>query len=61
MLCPVPQAKESWEMDLNEKLERVVLVKQKGTQYFKVCLHFCLYYMVSGYMPIFAHKVVFIL
>ncbi len=24
------QAKESWEMDLNEKLERAVLVKQKG-------------------------------
>lgn len=34
------QAKESWEMDLNEKLERAVLVKQKGTHYFKVRLHF---------------------
>lgn len=32
----LPQAKESWEMDLKEKLERAVLVKQKGTQYFKV-------------------------
>ncbi|XP_062853958.1 peptidyl-prolyl cis-trans isomerase FKBP5 [Trichomycterus rosablanca] len=29
------KAKESWEMDLNEKLEQAVLVKQKGTQYFK--------------------------
>ncbi|KAL7832884.1 hypothetical protein SRHO_G00299020 [Serrasalmus rhombeus] len=29
------KAKESWEMDLNEKLEKAVLVKQKGTQYFK--------------------------
>ncbi|XP_051562717.1 peptidyl-prolyl cis-trans isomerase FKBP5-like isoform X1 [Myxocyprinus asiaticus] len=29
------KAKESWEMDLKEKLERAVLVKQKGTQYFK--------------------------
>ncbi|KAG1942742.1 peptidyl-prolyl cis-trans isomerase FKBP5 [Pimephales promelas] len=33
------KAKESWEMDLNEKLERVVLVKQKGTQYFKTGLY----------------------
>ncbi|XP_059426690.1 peptidyl-prolyl cis-trans isomerase FKBP5-like [Carassius carassius] len=29
------KAKESWEMDLKEKLEHAVLVKQKGTQYFK--------------------------
>ncbi|TRY55055.1 hypothetical protein DNTS_020783 [Danionella cerebrum] len=29
------KARESWEMDLNEKLERALLVKQKGTQYFK--------------------------
>ena len=29
------KAKETWEMDLKEKLERAVLVKQKGTQYFK--------------------------
>ncbi|XP_017334935.1 peptidyl-prolyl cis-trans isomerase FKBP5 isoform X3 [Ictalurus punctatus] len=29
------KAKESWEMDLSEKLEQAVLVKQKGTQYFK--------------------------
>ncbi|XP_060774433.1 peptidyl-prolyl cis-trans isomerase FKBP5-like [Neoarius graeffei] len=28
-------AKQSWEMDLSEKLEQAVLVKQKGTQYFK--------------------------
>ncbi|KAG5274634.1 hypothetical protein AALO_G00138450 [Alosa alosa] len=31
------KAKESWEMDLNEKLEQSVLVKQKGTHYFKAC------------------------
>ncbi|XP_036389599.1 peptidyl-prolyl cis-trans isomerase FKBP5 [Megalops cyprinoides] len=30
------KAKESWEMDLKEKLEMAVKVKQKGTQYFKV-------------------------
>ncbi|KAL2090962.1 hypothetical protein ACEWY4_013225 [Coilia grayii] len=30
------KAKESWEMDLREKLEKSPLVKQKGTQYFKV-------------------------
>uniref|UniRef100_A0A8C2PZ38 peptidylprolyl isomerase n=1 Tax=Cyprinus carpio TaxID=7962 RepID=A0A8C2PZ38_CYPCA len=29
------KAKEFWEMDLKEKLERADLVKQKGTQYFK--------------------------
>ncbi|XP_042562703.1 peptidyl-prolyl cis-trans isomerase FKBP5 [Clupea harengus] len=29
------KAKESWEMDLNDKLEQSLLVKQKGTQYFK--------------------------
>lgn len=29
------KAKDSWEMDLKEKLERADLVKQKGTQYFK--------------------------
>ncbi|KAI5109244.1 peptidyl-prolyl cis-trans isomerase FKBP5 isoform X1, partial [Silurus meridionalis] len=29
------KAKECWEMDLSEKLEQAVLVKQKGTQYFK--------------------------
>ncbi|XP_060775575.1 peptidyl-prolyl cis-trans isomerase FKBP5-like isoform X2 [Neoarius graeffei] len=34
-------AKQSWEMDLSEKLEQAVLVKQKGTQYFKqpFCMH----------------------
>lgn len=30
------QAKESWEMDLNEKLDLVSGVKTKGNQYFKV-------------------------
>uniref|UniRef100_A0A4W4F1I4 peptidylprolyl isomerase n=1 Tax=Electrophorus electricus TaxID=8005 RepID=A0A4W4F1I4_ELEEL len=29
------KAKESWEMDLNDKLDQAVLVKQKGTHYFK--------------------------
>ncbi|XP_030632086.1 peptidyl-prolyl cis-trans isomerase FKBP5 [Chanos chanos] len=33
------KAKESWEMDLKEKLEQAVLVKQKGTQYFKAGLY----------------------
>lgn len=38
------QAKESWEMALSEKLEQAVLVKQKGTQYFKVrsIFNYCL-------------------
>uniref|UniRef100_A0AAY4AA54 peptidylprolyl isomerase n=1 Tax=Denticeps clupeoides TaxID=299321 RepID=A0AAY4AA54_9TELE len=29
------KAKESWEMDLNEKLEQSLVVKHKGTQFFK--------------------------
>ncbi|XP_076870566.1 peptidyl-prolyl cis-trans isomerase FKBP5 isoform X3 [Brachyhypopomus gauderio] len=29
------KAKESWEMDLNDKLDQAVQVKQKGTHYFK--------------------------
>ena len=39
MLCYPPcllKAKESWEMDLKEKLELSVEVKHKGNQYFKV-------------------------
>uniref|UniRef100_A0A8C8HHT9 peptidylprolyl isomerase n=1 Tax=Oncorhynchus tshawytscha TaxID=74940 RepID=A0A8C8HHT9_ONCTS len=32
---PVPQAKESWEMNSAEKLEQSIIVKEKGTQYFK--------------------------
>ncbi|MGH0141192.1 UNVERIFIED_CONTAM: hypothetical protein FKN15_010720 [Acipenser sinensis] len=31
------KAKESWEMSIEEKLEQAVGVKQKGTQYFKLC------------------------
>lgn len=34
------QAKESWEMNLNEKLELATEIKYKGNQYFKVCC-FC--------------------
>lgn len=30
------QAKESWEMNSAEKLEQSAIVKDKGTQYFKV-------------------------
>ena len=30
------QAKESWEMNTVEKLEQSGIVKEKGTQYFKV-------------------------
>ena len=30
------KAKESWEMNTSEKLEQSVIVKEKGTQYFKV-------------------------
>lgn len=30
------QAKESWEMNTCEKLEQSAIVKEKGTQYFKV-------------------------
>lgn len=30
------QAKESWEMNSDEKLEQGVLVKERGTQYFRV-------------------------
>ncbi|XP_010787245.1 peptidyl-prolyl cis-trans isomerase FKBP5 [Notothenia coriiceps] len=33
------RAKESWEMDLPEKLELAAGVKQKGNQYFKAGLH----------------------
>ncbi|XP_048872470.1 peptidyl-prolyl cis-trans isomerase FKBP5 [Brienomyrus brachyistius] len=33
------KAKEPWEMDLKEKLEQAVLVKQKGTQYFKAACY----------------------
>lgn len=47
MLCPVTQAKESWEMNSSEKLEQSVIVKEKGTQYFKVqamsCKPACIY------------------
>lgn len=40
-ICPeliscLHQAKECWEMDLNEKLELAAEVKIKGNQYFKV-------------------------
>lgn len=31
------KAKESWEMTTAEKLEQSIIVKEKGTQYFKVC------------------------
>ncbi|XP_041819143.1 peptidyl-prolyl cis-trans isomerase FKBP5 isoform X2 [Chelmon rostratus] len=33
------RAKESWEMDLNEKLDLAVGVKRKGNQYFKAGRH----------------------
>ena len=32
------QVKESWEMDSGEKLEQAVLVKDKGTKFYKVIL-----------------------
>ena len=35
-LSLVVQAKESWEMNTVEKLEQSSVVKEKGTQYFKV-------------------------
>ena len=35
-LSLVVQAKESWEMNTLEKLEQSSIVKEKGTQYFKV-------------------------
>ncbi|XP_051270770.1 peptidyl-prolyl cis-trans isomerase FKBP5 [Dicentrarchus labrax] len=34
------RAKESWEMDLNEKLEMSLEVKRKGNQYFKAGRHY---------------------
>lgn len=43
MLCPVTQAKESWEMNSSEKLEQSAIVKEKGTQYFKVEAMSCIY------------------
>ncbi len=36
MPCSLTQAKESWEMNTTEKLEQSAIVKEKGTQYFKV-------------------------
>lgn len=36
-LFPV-QAKESWEMNTDEKLEQGSIAKEKGTHYFKVSL-----------------------
>lgn len=41
MLCSLTQAKESWEMNATEKLEQSVIVKEKGTQYFKVAEMLC--------------------
>lgn len=38
MLCSLIQAKESWEMNTTEKLEQSAIVKEKGTQYFKVAV-----------------------
>ncbi|MGH0139512.1 UNVERIFIED_CONTAM: hypothetical protein FKN15_040836 [Acipenser sinensis] len=35
MMAPSFQAKESWEMSTEEKLEQGPIVKEKGTQYFK--------------------------
>ncbi|KAF4091860.1 hypothetical protein AMELA_G00041350 [Ameiurus melas] len=35
-LTKFEKAKESWEMNTGEKLEQSVIVKEKGTQYFKV-------------------------
>lgn len=35
-LCFFKKAKESWEMNSAEKLEQSCIVKDKGTQYFKV-------------------------
>jgi hypothetical protein len=32
------QAKESWEMDIAEKLEQSEISKNKGTDYFKVSI-----------------------
>lgn len=34
-LIALEKAKESWEMNTSEKLEQSVIVKEKGTQYFK--------------------------
>lgn len=36
-LSTFEKAKESWEMNTAEKLEQSSVVKEKGTQYFKVC------------------------
>lgn len=44
------QAKECWEMDLNEKLELAVEVKIKGNQYFKVL---CFGKMMGFFLNIF--------
>ena len=43
------KAKETYQMDNNERVEQAVLVKTKGTKYFKVCPHCiecagCLYF-----------------
>lgn len=49
------KAKESWEMDLKEKLEQAVLIKQKGTQYFKAGCYFqavILYQRIVGWLEI---------
>ncbi|XP_053478543.1 peptidyl-prolyl cis-trans isomerase FKBP4 [Ictalurus furcatus] len=35
-LTKFEKAKESWEMNTGEKLEQSVIIKEKGTQYFKV-------------------------
>lgn len=40
------EAKESWEMNSDEKLEQSCIVKDKGTQYFKVSI-FILCYIVN--------------
>lgn len=32
----INEAKESWEMNSTEKLEQSCIIKDKGTQYFKV-------------------------
>ena len=34
--CRVDQAKESWEMDEDEKLEQAEIMKGNGTKFFKV-------------------------
>lgn len=53
------EAKESWEMNPVEKLEQSCIVKDKGTQYFKVSIFTLSVDFMNEWMSYFLHSSVY--